>query len=369
MQIPSPIAGLLERADVRINGDRPWDIRLHDERLLRRVLRQGSLGLGESYMDGWWDCDRLDEFFSRILRVYNEQPLPVDLRTATEYIFFRLFNLQTLRGALTVAEKHYNLGNDFYEAMLDPYMQYSCGYFLDTDNLQTAQEQKLDLICRKLQLEKGMTLLDIGCGWGGLARFAAERYGAQVTGINISTEQIAYARERCKHLPVEIRNCDYRKIAGTFDRVVSVGMFEHVGDKNYRTYMQVVRRALKPDGIALIHTIGTNKGSGLDPWIERYIFPHSMLPAPSKIIHAVEPVLKLEDWHNFGAFYDPTLMAWFQNFEKHWPAFKDRYGERFRRMWTFYLLSCAGSFRSRNIQLWQLVLSPHGVPGGYRSVR
>jgi cyclopropane-fatty-acyl-phospholipid synthase len=369
MHIPSPIAGLLELADITVNGDRPWDIHVHDERLFRRVLRQGSMGLGESYMDGWWDCERLDEFFSRILRVYAQHPLPLDLRTIAEYILFRTLNLQTLTGARAVAEKHYNLGNDFYETMLDPYMQYSCGYFLNTTDLATAQEQKLDLICRKLQLKKGITLLDIGCGWGGLARFAAERYGVHVTGINISTEQIAYARQKCEGLPVEIRECDYRKIEGTFDRVVSVGMFEHVGDKNYRAYMKAVRRAVKPDGLALIHTIGTNKGSGLDPWIEKYIFPHSMLPAPHKIVNASEGLLKLEDWHNFGAYYDPTLMAWFQNFTDHWPSFKDRYGERFRRMWTFYLMSCAGSFRSRNIQLWQLVFSPYGVPGGYQSVR
>ncbi len=367
---PAIIQHALDAADVHINGDRPSDIQVHDTSVYTRILLQGSLGLGEAYMDGQWDCDQLDEFFSRVLRTRSDTRLPVSIRTVMQTARHLLLNTQTLRGSRKVAEQHYNLGNDWYEKMLDPYMQYSCGYFKETNDLATAQEQKLDLICQKLQLEKGMSLLDIGCGWGGLARFAAERYGVQVTGINISTEQIKYGREKCKGLPVEIRECDYRKIEGTFDRVVSVGMFEHVGPKNYRTYMHAVRRAVTDDGLALIHTIGRNEAKGgPEPWIEKYIFPNSVLPAPEQIVNAIEPLFVLEDWHNFGAYYDKTLMAWHENTEKYWQEFKDRYGERFHRMWTYYLMCCAGSFRSRTIQLWQLVLSPKGVAGGYQSIR
>ncbi len=368
--VPAPIQHILDASDIRINGDRPWDMRVHDVSMFTRVLLHGSLGLGEAYMDGQWDCEALDEFFFRVLRHRADTRLPLNIPIIVQTVKHLLLNVQTLNGSKKVAEHHYNLGNDWYKQMLDPYMQYSCGYYQDTNDLQKAQEQKLDLICRKLQLKEGSTLLDIGCGWGGLARFAAERYGAHVTGINISTEQIAYGREKCKGLPVEIRECDYRKIDGTFDRVVSVGMFEHVGPKNYRTYMEAVRRALKPDGLALIHTIGRNEArGGPEPWIEKYIFPNSILPAPTEILEAIEPLFVLEDWHNFGAFYDKTLRAWYRNAEEAWPDFKDRYGERFHRMWNYYLLCCAGSFRARTIQLWQLVLSPKGVVGGYESIR
>ncbi len=368
--VPVVIRQALDEADVRINGDRPSDITVHDTSMFTRVLLHGSLGLGEAYMDGQWSCDSLDEFFHRILRHRTDAHLSINISAVFQTIRHVLMNAQTLSGSRKVAEQHYNLGNDWYERMLDPYMQYSCGYFKDTDDLATAQEKKLDLICQKLGLQPGMTLLDIGCGWGGLARFAAERYGAQVTGINISTEQIAYARKRTEGLPVEVRECDYRKIDGTFDRVVSVGMFEHVGTKNYQTYMQAVKHALKPDGLALIHTIGRNEArGGPEPWIEQYIFPNSILPAPTEIIRAVEPFFVMEDWHNFGTYYDKTLMAWYHNAEKAWPDFAERYGERFHRMWTYYLKCCAGAFRARSIQLWQLVLSPRGVEGGYQSVR
>ncbi len=370
LSIPAVLQDALDRSDVRINGNRPWDIVVHNPKFFQRLLAHGSLGLGESYMDGWWDSSELDECIARLLRSQADQALPVTAEAVMEAVKYRFFNPQTQLGSKKVARQHYDLGNEWYESMLDPYMQYSCGYFKNTDNLATAQEQKLDLICRKLQLQKGMTLLDIGCGWGGLARFAAEHYGASVTGINISKEQIAYGREKTKGMNIEIRDCDYRKIEGTFDRIVSVGMFEHVGPKNYATYMKAVRKAVKPEGLALIHTIGRNhRTGGAEPWIEKYIFPNSILPTSQEVIKAAENHFVLEDWHNFGAYYDKTLMAWHKNAEAHWNEFKEQYGERFHRMWTYYLLSCAGSFRARTIQLWQLVLSPHGVAGGYESVR
>ncbi len=360
------VEDLLRRADIRINGDRPWDMQVHDRSVFGRILRQGSLGLGESYMDGQWDAERVDQFIERILRARLDRDVrPLVARMAE--LRMRWLNLQTRHRAREVAETHYDLGNDLYQAMLDPYMAYSCGYWRNARSLDEAQVAKLELICRKLRLRSGMRVLDIGCGWGSFARYAAERHGVEVVGINISDQQIAWARERCRGLPVEIRKQDYREIDEPFDAIVSVGMFEHVGHRNYRRYFEVAERCLPDGGLFLLHTIGTSRPEeGMDPWIERYIFPNSELPSLAQITEAVYELLVVEDVHNFGADYDRTLMAWHANFEAAWPAFRDRYGERFHRMWRYYLLSCAGAFRARVTQLWQIVLSKGGVPGGYR---
>ncbi|MBI5156270.1 cyclopropane fatty acyl phospholipid synthase [Candidatus Peregrinibacteria bacterium] len=362
---------LLKQAGVTVNGKQPWDISVHDPRFYRRVLAQGSLGLGESYMDGWWDCKKLDLFFEKIILARIEEHLPHSLSFALHVLRSRVLNLQTKRRAMKVAKEHYDLGNDFYMAFLDPYNQYTCGYFRDTEDLNRAQEQKLDLICRKLQLKKGDHVLDIGCGWGGFAKYAAKHYGCRVTGITISQEQASFAREFCKGLPVEIRLTDYRDLKGSFDKVLICGMIEHVGYKNYRTILRKVWQCLKEDGLFLLHTIGTTVSvtTSTDPWTTRYIFPNSMLPSASQIGRAIEGLFVMEDWHNFGAYYAPTLRAWYRNFVKSWPAFRKRYGERFFRMFAYYLLSFAGAFEVRSPQLWQVVLSKNGVPGGYSTVR
>lgn len=360
---------LLSEAGVRINGPAPWDVRLHSTTVADRVFAQGGLGLGEAYMDGDWDVPRLDEFFTRVLRARLDQRVrPASVMAHA--IGARLFNRQTRRRAWAVGEQHYDLGNDFYAAMLDPRMTYTCGYWKDAQDLASAQEAKLDLICRKLGLKPGMRLLDIGCGWGSLLGFAAEHYGVTGVGVTISREQAELARHKCAGLPVDIRLQDYRDVGERFDRVASVGMFEHVGRKNFRTFMQVVHRALLPDGLALLHTIGKNARRGAtDPWIDRYIFPNGDLPSIGQIGDAADDLFVVEDMHNFGADYDRTLMAWHDNFEANWPRFAATLGERFRRMWRYYLLSCAGAFRARDIQLWQWVLSPRGVSGGYQSPR
>jgi cyclopropane-fatty-acyl-phospholipid synthase len=254
--------------------------------------------------------------------------------------------------------------------MLDTRMVYSCGYWKNATTLDAAQEAKLDLICKKIGLKKGMRVLDIGCGWGSFAKFAAERFKVSVVGVTVSKEQVTLAREFCKDLPVEIRLQDYRKMKESFDRIVSVGMFEHVGYKNYRTFFQVAHRCLKDGGLFLLHTIGGNFSvKGTDPWINKYIFPNSMLPSVAQISAAIESRFILEDWHGFGTDYDKTLMTWMQNFNTHWAELKQQHSERFYRMWKYYLLSSAGSFRARRNQLWQIVLSKHGVPGGYTSIR
>lgn len=370
MSAKEEIGRILGKAGVKINGSRPFDILVHDERLYGRVLSQGSLGLGEAYVDGWWDAKRLDEFFCRILGAQLDRKVRVTPAVIAAYFKAHLTNLQRRSKAFEVGEAHYDIGNDLYSAMLDKRLTYTCAYWKDAKNLDEAQEAKLDLACRKIGLRRGMKVLDIGCGWGSFAGYAAKKYGVKVLGITVSKDQVRLGKELSKGLPVTIRLQDYRDVRGKFDRIVSLGMFEHVGAKNYRTYMETASRCLKDDGLFLLHTIGGNRSVRFtDPWISKYIFPNSMLPSITQIGRAIEGLFVMEDWHNFSADYDKTLMAWHSNFTSAWPDLQERYGERFFRMWTYYLLSCAGSFRARKNQLWQVVLSKHGVPGGYESIR
>jgi cyclopropane-fatty-acyl-phospholipid synthase len=356
---------LLEKADIRVGGERPWDIRFNSFGVPERVFSHGSLGLGEAYMEGAWEVERLDEFFYRLLRARLDQQIQ-PLRMAFHALCTRLLNRQTMRRAWQVGKVHYDLGNDFYAAMLDRRMTYTCGYWNDARNLEEAQEAKLELICRKLKLKPGMRVLDIGCGWGSFMGYAAERYGVSCVGITISKEQAEWAQHRYAGLPLEFRLQDYRETTGIFDRIVSVGMFEHVGRKNHRAYAEVAHRCLTDEGLFLLHTIGKNiRHSTPDPWIDKYIFPNGDLPSIGQIADGVDGLFVVEDVHNFGADYDKTLMAWHANFEAAWPRFSDSLGPTFKRMWDYYLLSCAGAFRARDIQLWQWVLSKQGVLGGY----
>ncbi|MBU9854411.1 cyclopropane fatty acyl phospholipid synthase [Rahnella bonaserana] len=360
---------LLAEVDIKINGTRPFDIKVHNNSFYKRVLKDGSLGLGESYMDGWWDCEALDEFISRIMKADVRSALSRDVKDILRIMSAKFFNLQSRNRAWIVGREHYDLGNDLFSLMLDPWMQYSCGYWHTAEDLFQAQENKLRLICEKLNLVEGMTLLDIGCGWGGLASYAARNYGVKVTGITISQEQKKLAEECCKGLDVKIVLQDYRDLNMQFDRIVSVGMFEHVGPKNYEEYFHIVCKNLKKNGIFLLHTIGSNETSiNVDPWINKYIFPNGCLPSILHVAKASEPWFVLEDLHNFGNDYDKTLMAWHDRFEMFWPEIEDKYSERFYRMFSYYLKSCAGAFRSRNIQLWQFVFT-HGIEGGLRVTR
>ncbi|MEX1201028.1 MAG: cyclopropane fatty acyl phospholipid synthase [Methylophaga sp.] len=362
------ITDMLAKADINIGGDKPWDIQIHNENLAAQILSRGNLGLGEAYMAGDWDAPALDEFFNRILRAGLEKEIN-PLRLVGHVIKAKLFNRQTEKRAWQVGEQHYDLGNDFYKTMLDSRMTYTCGYWDTAENLEQAQEAKLDLICRKLDLKPGMRVLDIGCGWGSFMGYAAEHYGVECVGVTISQEQAAFAKLKYHDLPIEFRLQDYRQVDEKFDHIVSIGMFEHVGPKNYRTYFEVANRCLKDDGLFLLHTIGKNqRKGGVDPWIDKYIFPNGQLPSVGQIGDSIDDLFVVEDLHNFGADYDKTLMAWHQNFEASWPQFEDKLGKEFYRMWRYYLLSCAGAFRARDIQLWQWVLSKNGVAGGYKRV-
>jgi cyclopropane-fatty-acyl-phospholipid synthase len=363
------VSEMLGRAGININGATPGDIQVKNPDFFKRVLQEGSLGLGESYMDGWWECDRLDVFFTKVLRAGLENQLPHHLKDTLRIAAARLVNLQSKKRAWIVGKEHYDLGNDLFSRMLDPWMQYSCGYWKEADNLVDAQQAKLKMICEKLQLAPGMKVLDIGCGWGGLSEFAARHYGVSMTGVTISAEQQKMAQARCEGLDVTILLQDYRDLNEQFDRIVSVGMFEHVGPKNYDTYFSVVDRNLKPDGLFLLHTIGSNRTNhNVDPWINKYIFPNGCLPSVRHIAEASEGRLVMEDWHNFGADYDKTLMAWFERFQAAWPEIASNYSERFKRMFTYYLNACAGAFRARDIQLWQVMFS-RGIESGLRVAR
>lgn len=360
---------MLTPLDIRIDGNRPWDIKINNPQFYQRVISGGSLALGESYMDGWWDCNALDEFFKRLLE-YRIDKKAKSFKPAILWAVFkaRVMNMQRGARAFIIGRRHYDTGNTLFKLMLDKGLNYSCGYWHNARNLDEAQIGKLDLICRKIGLKPGMTVLDIGCGWGGFAKYAAQTYGVKVKGITVSKEQAEYAQKQCEGLDVSIELTDYRELNEKYDRIVSIGMFEHVGWKNYKTYMSVVHRCLKDDGLFLLHTIAGNTPSkNTDPWIGAYIFPNSMLPSASQIAQAAEGLFILEDLHSLGRYYDQTLMVWYENFTQNWDRIKDQYDMRFFRMWSYYLLSCAASFRSRRNQLLQIVFSKQGIDQVFRS--
>jgi cyclopropane-fatty-acyl-phospholipid synthase len=362
---------LFSIAGVTINGSAPYDIQVRDSRFYRRVMADGSLGLGESYMDGDWDCAALDQLFDHVISAQLGERLGLTVPLAILRTAAKLQNRQTPEHAREVAYVHYNLPIDIHEATYDKRLTASCAYWNGVDNLDSAQEAKLDLICRKIGLKEHHTVLDVGCGWGSLIGFAAERYGAACDGVTVSADQVAYALKRYAHLPVRPMLLDYRSYRGPrVDRLVSVGMFEHVCYKNSRTYFEVVRRYLEDDGLFLLHTIWENERyPAIDAWQDKYIFPNGDLPSLGEITTAVEGLFVVEDVHNFGACYDKTLLAWAANFRARRPEMVERHGERFCRMWEYYLLQNAGAFRCRHINVGQFVLSPRGVRGGYQSVR
>ncbi len=366
----SGIQEVLELADIRVNGSRKWDLQVHDKRLWRRLVLYGGIGLGDAYIDGWWDCQEIDSFICRILDVATARQRQPWLFSLVGRIMGKLFNLQSLSRAFQVGEHHYDIGNDLYRAMLDKDLVYSCGYWgAGAANLEEAQRDKLELVCRKINLKPGMRVLDIGCGWGSFCKYAVDHYDVEAVGLTVSKEQVQYADKALRNYPVEILLQDYRTYQGSFDAIVSIGMFEHVGSKNYSRFMKVVRANLRNEGTFLLHTIGSNHSLvATRTWITKHIFPNGYIPSIKQIGKAVENRFVVEDLHNFGTDYDRTLMAWHERFEKEWPVLmgkKKVYDERFYRMWRFYLLSCAGAFRARYQQVWQWVLSPKGKPNGY----
>ena len=372
LRIPKAIVSIFDSVGIVVNGSNPWDIQVFDRRTFDIILAKWSLGLGEGYMRGYWDCLDLEEFLYRLLRDdHNERVHGIaKLSLIYEVLRAKLMNLQTKSRAFMVGEAHYDVGQDIFSAMLDKEMNYSCGYWQYAQDLDKAQLDKMELICQKLKLNPGDRLLEIGCGWGGFACYAAQNYGVKVLGITISKEQYLIAQERCRNQDVEIRLCDYRDLDGEFDKIVSIGMFEHVGEKNYKEYFRVASRLLKDDGIFLLHTIGSDVTTlRTDPWIEKYIFPNGKIPSVAEIGAAFEGHFVLEDLHNLGPDYETTLLAWHEKFIEKWPQYADKYGLVFYRMWRYYLLGCAAYFKSKQGQLWQMVFTKRSFPGSYTSVR
>lgn len=372
----SKIAKLLENAGIAINGNQACDMQIHDIRVFKRILANPSLGAGESYMDGWWDCRELDQFFFRVFRYLKSHELYSTKALFSFSLKNFLINAQSKRRSQHVAQQHYNLDNEMYAVMLGESMAYTCAYWKNSETLDEAQWAKYDLICRKLHLKPGEKVLELGCGFGGFAKYAAEKYGVEMVSINISSEQMRYAKKLCQGLPVHLVECDYRDVkrynpnASRFDKVVSIGLCEHVGYKNYKTFLKIAHQNMKKDGLFLLHTIAKNTSVNFcDPWIQKYIFPRGMLPTIKLISGLAEPFFVVEDVHNIGSDYDKTLMAWNKNFENHWVQLSNRFNERFYRMWRYYLLSCAGGFRARNMQLYQFVFSTQGHLNGYHSTR
>lgn len=348
-------------AGVEVGGHGPADVRVKDARFYERLLRDASIGLGEAYMDDWWEVDQLDVFIEKVLRANLKQKVIGSWRLRALTVKAVLFNLQSKARSSSSIEAHYDIGNDLYTRMLDPRMVYTCGYWKDARTLAAAQEAKLDLVARKVGLAPGMRVLDLGCGWGGFAGWAAEKYGCTVVGVTLSKDQVALGSQLWKHLPVELRLCDYRDVRGTFDRVVSIGMMEHVGPKNHREVVKVIDRCMVDDGVALIHTIANNRSLRHGtPFIEKYIFPNAVAPSLAQLGKAIEGVLVCEDLHNIGPDYDPTLMAWWANFDRTYPEIAHTYDRRFYQMWKFYLLAAAGASRARDGQLYQVVLTKTG---------
>ena len=376
------LATLLSPAGIEVNGSNPWDLQIHDRKAFRKILSGGTLGIGEAYVDGLWECDSVDELISRVLGADLHKSISISPGLIASTAMARLVNMQSPRRSKRVATAHYDLPPRLYESFLDPNMQYTCGYWRKADNLAEAQLDKMDLIARKLGIAAGMKVLDIGFGWGQLANHFAQEYGAEVTGITISEAQCRYAQEHFSQ--PDYRLMDYRvlNMPGYFDRVTAIGVVEHVGYKNYRPFMQTVGSLLNKDGMFLLQTIGNTKTNATgDPWLNKYIFPNGMLPSETQLAAATEGVFIKEDNQSFGQDYDKTLMAWFHNFDVNWRKLEGKridesrpelgyYDERFYRTWKYYLLMCAGSFRSRKaMQLWQNVYSANGIKGGYEPVR
>ena len=352
---------LFELAGITIDGTSPGDVRVHDPRFYARVIRDASIGFGESYMEEWWETDALDVTIDKIMRANLKQKITGSWRMRALTLKAVLLNLQAKARAGASVQAHYDIGNDLYTRMLDPRMVYTCAYWKDARTLTEAQEAKLDLVCRKAGLEPGMRVLDLGCGWGGFASWAAEKYGCTVLGVTLSRDQVSLGGQLWQHLPVELRLCDYRDVEGTFDRVVSIGMMEHVGPKNHRDMMRTIDRCLAPDGVAVVHTIANNRSLRHGtPFIEKYIFPNAVAPSLAQIGRAVEGLFVVEDLHNIGPDYDPTLMAWWHNFDRSYAEIAGQYDRKFYLMWKFYLLAAAGASRARDGQLFQVVLSKTG---------
>lgn len=394
-----PVAGIEQKvvsevfkaAGVRIGAKGSHDLAVNDPAFFRRLLGDPLLQFGETYMDGLWDSPAVDEVVAKLFSAERDGRISTVLplwrvpglaglaliRHGYRYIRDRLTNRQTRARSTTVAEEHYDAGNELYRLMLDPTLTYTSGVWAPGYTLEDAQNAKYDLIARKLGLKPGQRVLDIGSGFGGFARFAAKNYGAKVTGITISIEQLKAARALSAGVEgVEFLYSDYRDIPhrfpkDAFDHVVSIEMIEAVGPKNLAEYFQAAHAALKDGGRFVIQAIANNRDVfNNNPWAGKYIFRDGVAPSTEQVDKAARRAFgRPVDRQRITGHYDKTLMAWHENFTRAWPQLKGEYGERFKRMWDFYLLAAAGLFRAGDIQLDQTVYVKGGRPGEEPRVR
>ena len=365
------LAQLLASADIHLNGSRPWDIQIKHPQTLQRLLSLGGFALGESYMDGWWECQAIDLMIERAMCAGLQEKLATP-RAWWESFKGRMRPRDGVGQSRIVGRMHYAVGNQVFQAMLDPYMAHSCAYWVEgAQTLEEAQIAKLEMVCRKLQLRPGMRVLDMGCGWGSFMRYAAEHYGVTVLGLSNVPHQIELGKTLARHLPVQFELSDYAQFntdgKSKFDRIVSIGTFEQLGQAHVAAFFETAKRCLKDDGWMLLQTQGkSNRQRLLDAWNDKYIYPQGYLPRLDEVTQASEAHFVVEDVHNIGADHDRTLLHWHQRFEMAWPQLRLSHDERFYRMWRFHLLSSAASFRTRHHQMWQLVLSPKGLHKVYR---
>ncbi|HEY0634791.1 MAG TPA: cyclopropane-fatty-acyl-phospholipid synthase family protein [Gammaproteobacteria bacterium] len=372
------IAKLLQKLGNPSIAVRYWDGSLHEERYhpvmvtlkdrgaLWRLFTNPFLNFGDDYSVGRIEVE--GGLYNFLEAFYLAQLSGPDVHWQDDTLLGRLLRWQssTLSACRNNIHHHYDLGNDFYRLWLDEEMAYTCAYFPHAEaTLEQAQSAKLDHVCRKLQLKPGETVVEAGCGWGGLARHMARHYGVKVRAFNISKEQIAYARERAKREGLDDRieyvEDDYRNISGQYDAFVSVGMLEHVGVERYRTLGEVVARSLVPHGRGLIHSIGQNQAKPVSEWTQRRIFPGGYPPTLREMMEIFEPQgLSVLDVENLRLHYAKTLEHWLQRFEHHLESITSMYDESFVRAWRLYLAASQANFSAGTLQLFQVLFAMPG---------
>ena len=336
-------------------------IRLKNKSTLSKILRNPYLNLGETYMDSSWDLDGAS--LRDLLNLFRRNVDQQSPNTGVKALFSLLQSWNTLRSSVGNIKHHYNLDEELFSGFLDEDMHYSCAYFGEgVQSLEDAQQSKCRHLMQKLRLSPGDHVLDIGCGWGSLAMYLAENADVNVTGITLSDAQVEVARRRSHERnlqdKVDFNLQDYRTHDGKYDAIVSVGMFEHVGRRNFRTYFKKVYEMLKDDGIAVIHTIGNyTYPQATNPWIERYIFPGGYIPSLSEVMRAIELAgLVTSDIEVWRRHYARTLEQWNERFQRIRERIKQKYDERFCRMWEFYLSACQSAFEESDLVVYQIQL-------------
>jgi cyclopropane-fatty-acyl-phospholipid synthase len=367
------LSKLLAAADVQINGTRPWDMQVHNESTYARILKDGDLGAGESYMEGWWDCQQLGVMIEKVLRADVMSKVQLSLVDKAKAVWSMLTGSKSTGSSKEQLCYHYDIGNDLYKAMLDPYMQYTCGFWRNgATTLEQAQLDKLDMICKKVNARQGCKWLDLGCGFSGLMKYATEKYSTVCTGYNLSTDQMGYGRDvLCAGLPITFVEGDFCKTLasvkdGKFDVVTNVGSIEHCGVNRYREFMQNAYNCIADDGVFLTQSILSGSKDtqySFLAFLNKYIFPGGVSPTLTQLSQAMEGLFVIEDVHNFGEDYAKTLAAWHANLTQAWASLSannPKYTTKFKRMFDFYLLCCAGTFRARGLNLLQIVATKVG---------